>query len=123
MAALLAIVLAAIVVGVMLRYSDAGVAQNTCMQSPGPLDSFVSESATPNGELSGWPLGLRCVFPAADGREAVLEPDFSLTFVAVASVALAIASLPAWTFGREHKRRANHHRVLERRPEIGVRTR
>ena len=113
----LALVLAAIVMGVLLRYADDGAAQSACQQSGGPPGALVSEAAQPVGELSAWPLGLRCVFPEADGGNIAVAPDFSLTFVAIAGVALAVVCGAAWTFGRERRRLASHHRVLERRSD------
>ena len=112
----LALVLAAIVAGAMMRYSDAGAAQATCLSvGAGPGALVASETAMPIGEPSAWPLGLRCVFPAADGGTIVVEPDLTLSMLAVASVGLAAAGAAAWTFGRERSRLARHERVLELR--------
>ncbi|KQV24695.1 hypothetical protein [Yonghaparkia sp. Root332] len=111
----LALVLAASVAGAMMRYSDAGAAQATCLSVGAGPGALASETAMPIGEPSAWPLGLRCVFPAVDGGTTVVEPDLTLSMLAVASVGLAAAGAAAWTFGRERRRLARHERVLELR--------
>ncbi|KRF30984.1 hypothetical protein [Yonghaparkia sp. Soil809] len=111
----LALFLAAIVAGAMLRYSDAGAAQGTCLSVGAGPGVIASEAAVPIGEPSAWPLGLRCIFPAADGGTIVVEPDLTLSMLAVASVGLAAAGAAAWTFGCERRRLARHERVLELR--------
>ena len=111
----LALLVAAAVAASLLRYADAGAAQSDCMLAGAPGSAVTDESATTVGELSGWPLGLRCIFPTADGGTMTVGPDFSLTLVAMASVALAIGCGAAWILSREHRRQANHHRIVEQR--------
>lgn len=111
----LALLLAVIVAGAMLRYSDAGAAQSACLTVGAEPGVLASEAAVPIGEPSAWPLGLRCVFPAADGGTIVVEPDLTLSVLAVASAGLAAAGAAAWAFGRERRRLARHERVLELR--------
>lgn len=111
----LALILAAIVTALISRYSDAGAAQSDCMVGSAPSDAATDESAHVAGELSGWPLGLRCIYPTADGGTTTVGPDFSLTLVAIASVALAMGCGASWIFSRERRRQANHHRVVEQR--------
>lgn len=110
----LSLILIAMMLSVVLRFADAAAAQSACLLSS-PPGALVSEASNPIGELSAFPLGLRCTFPSADGGTVVAPPDLSLTFVAVGGVALAVICAVVWGFGRQQQRLAAHHRVLVKR--------
>jgi len=75
---------------VSLVYRDPA---QSCYYSTAPAGSATSEGIFPDGELSWFPLGLRCIFPASSGGSIVVSPGYAVTWIAAGLAALAIVGL------------------------------
>lgn len=66
-----------------------------CFYTPTPAGA-VSPEEIPTGELLWWPVGLRCVWRAADGGYVEVGPGPGLTIGLVLGLTLTVAGILMW---------------------------
>ena len=65
-----------------------------------PAGGLIAENPAPRAELSWFPFGNRCVYPAADGGTIATDPEWSDTIVLGIAAALFLSGVIAFALSR-----------------------